>query len=42
MTDTIYNTPPGKLEDEWVYRHHPKTGKTSRHDMSRPKFSKMR
>jgi hypothetical protein len=19
----IYNTPPGKLEDEWVFRHHP-------------------
>ncbi len=18
-----YNQPPGKLEDEWVYRHHP-------------------
>jgi cytochrome c-type biogenesis protein CcmH/NrfG len=20
---TIYDTPPGRLEDEWVYRHHP-------------------
>jgi Tfp pilus assembly protein PilF len=23
-----YNTPPGKLEDEWVYRHHPEDWQT--------------
>ncbi len=25
---TIYDTPPGKLEDEWVYRHHPEDWET--------------
>jgi Tfp pilus assembly protein PilF len=24
----VYNTPPGKLEDEWVYRHHPEDWQT--------------
>ncbi|HEX5234620.1 MAG TPA: FG-GAP-like repeat-containing protein [Silvibacterium sp.] len=24
----LYNTPPGKLEDEWVYREHPKDWQT--------------
>jgi hypothetical protein len=23
-----YNTPPGRLEDEWVYRHHPEDWQT--------------
>ncbi len=25
---TVYDTPPGKLEDEWVYRHHPEDWET--------------
>lgn len=25
---TLYDTPPGKLEDEWVYRHHPQDWQT--------------
>ncbi len=24
----VYDTPPGKLEDEWVYRHHPEDWQT--------------
>jgi len=24
----VYNTPPGRLEDEWVYRHHPEDWQT--------------
>ena len=25
---TMYDTPPGRLEDEWVYRHHPEDWET--------------
>jgi len=25
---TNYDSPPGKLEDEWVYRHHPQDWQT--------------
>ncbi|HTD56225.1 MAG TPA: hypothetical protein VK670_12635, partial [Silvibacterium sp.] len=25
---TTYDTPPGKLEDEWAYRHHPEDWQT--------------
>ena len=24
----VYNTPPGRLEDEWAYRHHPEDWQT--------------